>query len=117
MGFTTPLSIPADARLTLQYRVRHPSRSTTREYWTINPRIANGSRTVTLGDFGRWAPTDKAAAEAALATARLDLRTRAQTVFSSFAELVAAPYTPTLSDKVLADAYDAADNGRKAYRR
>jgi hypothetical protein len=117
----TPLTLPADAKLTLQYRVRHPSRTTTREFWTINARVAEGRRTATLGDFGRWAIADKAAAEAALIQARLDLRTRAITAFQAFDHLVEAIYTPTLSDRILADAYDAAQaalgNDKRAHRR
>jgi hypothetical protein len=50
------------------------------------------------------------------ATDALDKLTRAETTFGTFAELVAAPYTPTLASITLADAYDAA-TGRKAFRR
>lgn len=119
----TPLDIPADAKLTLQYRVRHPSRTTTREYWTINARgTSKGFSTPrTLGDFGRWAPGEKDAAQAALVKARLDLRTRMASGFTMFEDLVDAPYTPTLGDRVLADAYDAAQDAKgstkRAYRR
>ena len=118
-----PLTVPTDAKLTVQYRIQHPSRRTTREYYTINARVADGRRTATLGDFGRF-PADadgKAAAQAALEQARLDLRTRAITAFQAFDHLVEAIYTPTLSDPKLADAYDAAQaalgNDKRAHRR
>src|SRR4051812_22556125 len=66
----TPHAIPWDASLTLKCRVRHPSRKTTREYWTINARVPHGTqmrmRMLTMGDFGRWAVDDRATAEAAL---------------------------------------------------
>lgn len=115
----TPLDIPAEASLTLQYRVRHPSRKTTREYWTINARgtVEGFSSIRTLGDFGRWAPEDKAKAEAALVEARLDLRTRRITAFTSFAELLDARYNPTLADKVLVEAYNAAQLARGDHHR
>jgi len=107
--FITPIDLPYTAKLTVQWRVRHPSRKTTVEYATINARgaVVGFSRIRTLGDFGRFATMDEA--QAALAQARLDLLVRRYTAFRCLAELVAAPYTPTLRGcDQLADAYDAA---------
>jgi hypothetical protein len=108
-------AILADTKLSLQFRVRHPSRNSTVEYWTINGR--NSGRTV--GDFGRWAPADKAKAQAALELARLDLLTRQHTAFNSFAELLDAPYSPTLRGAAvkLGRAYDEAQAARGSARR
>jgi len=109
--FALPLTVPFDAALTVQWRVRHPSRSTTVEYFTINARRDRR----TLGDFGRF--TSKAAAQEAVEVARLDLRTRRVTAFQRFEHLVEAIYTPTLSDPKLADAYDAAQAAQGSDKR
>jgi len=131
---TTPVRIPGDASLTTVSRVR--GRGDRRvEYITIQaswraPGEFGHDRWHRV-NFGRWEPANpnsredwraaNAEANVACSRARLDLLARRHTAFSTFDELIAAPYTPTLRNcDRLADVYDiaaeAAGTGRKASR-
>ena len=122
---STPIDLPTHATLSLQNRVRRSG-----EFVTINARWRSpaGQGGMYLRnhstDFGRWTHTDRdsylaarEAAHAALQTARLDLLTRQHTAFLSFAELLDAPYSPTLRVSRLARAYDAAQAARGSGKR